>query len=180
MRVWLNSLLAVGRGCGREVSEFTSRGCGAFRRHIYLMKFPLIFLIGTTMFLAACSTNSRQNSRQAFTCELSETGFFLKTLQALDSGDIAKTRRIALIPVCVDIGSMSDDAAESGLTAEEQQELIAVARGTLDYMLAHRQAFDGRLPSIQACVRGLRKILTAPEDVRRLTELTEYFGRQKP
>jgi hypothetical protein len=132
------------------------------------------------MFLAACSTTPRQNDRQAFESELSEAGLFLKTLQTLDSGDVAKTRQVAMIPVCVDMASLPSYAAKSDLTTEQKQELISVARGTLDYLLAHRQEFDGRLPSVQMCVRGLRKILTEPEDVGRLDDLTDYFGRQKP
>ena len=132
------------------------------------------------MFLAGCSTTPRQNDQQAFESDLSEAGLFLKTLQTLDSGDIAKTRQIAMIPICVDMASLPSYAAKSDLTAEQKQQLVSVARGTLDYLLAHRQEFDGGLPSIQMCVRGLRKILTEPEDVRRFDELTDYFGRQKP
>ena len=132
------------------------------------------------MFLTACSTTPRQNDQQAFESQLSEAGLFLKTLQTLDSGDVAKTRQVAMIPVCVDMASLPSYAAKSDLTVEQKQELLSVARGTLDYLLAHHQEFDGRLPSIQMCVRGLRKILTEPEDVPKLTELSEYFERQKP
>lgn len=132
------------------------------------------------MCLTACSTTPRQNDQQAFESDLSEAGLFLKTLQTLDSGDIAKTRRVAMIPICVDMASLPDYAAKSHLTAEQRQELIAVSRGTLDYLLAHREEFDGRLPSVKMCIRGLRKILTEPEDVQKLTGLSDYFERQKP
>ena len=132
------------------------------------------------MLLTACSTTPQQNDQQAFESELSEAGLFLKTLHTLDSGDVAKTRQIAIIPICVDMSSLPRYAARSDLTAEQKQELVSVARGTLDYLLAHRQEFDGRLPSVQMCVRGLQKILSEPEDVRLLTELSDYFGRQKP
>jgi len=143
------------------------------------MKCPHIFVVGATIFLTACSTTPRQSDQQAFESDLSEAGLFLKTLQTLDSGDVAKTRQVAMIPICVDMASLPDYAAKSHLSAEQRQELVAVARGTLDYLLAHRQEFDGRLPSVQMCVRGLRKILTEPEDVRRLTEISDYFERQK-
>ena len=43
-------------------------------------------------------------------------------------------------------------------------------------MLAHREEFDPRLPSVRMGVRGLQKILTQPEDVRRLTELSDYLA----
>ena len=46
----------------------------------------------------------------------------------------------------------------------------------MDYMLAHREEFDPRLPSVRMGVRGLQKILTQPEDVRRLTELSDYLA----
>lgn len=132
------------------------------------------------MFLTACSATPRQSDQQAFESDLSEAGLFLKTLQTLDSGDVAKTRQVAMIPVCVDIASLQSYAAKRDLTSEQKQKLISVARGTLDYLLAHRQELDGRLPSVQMCIRGLRKILIEPEDVRRLDELSDYFGRQKP
>jgi hypothetical protein len=144
------------------------------------MRFLHVLFVGAMIFLTGCSTTPRQNDQQAFESDLSEAGLFLKTLQTLDSGDVAKTRQVAMIPVCVDMSSLPSYAAKSDLTAEQKQELISVARGTLDYLLAHRQEFDGRLSSVQMCVRGLRKILTEPEDVRRLDELTDYFGRQKP
>ena len=43
------------------------------------------------------------------------------------------------------------------------------------YMLRHRDDFDPRLPSVQAGLRGMKKILTEADDVRRLTELTDYL-----
>ncbi len=131
------------------------------------------------MFLTACSTIPRQNDQQAFESDLSEATAFLATLQTLDSGDVAKARHIAMIPVCVDMAALPDYAAKSHLTEEQRQEWITAARETLDYLLAHRQEIDGRLPSVQMCVRGLRKILTKPAEVQRLTELSDYFGRQK-
>jgi hypothetical protein len=131
------------------------------------------------LLLTACSTPPRQNDQQSFERDLSEASLFLKTLQALDSGDVAKARQIAMVPVLVDMASLPD-YAKSHLTAMQKHELILLARNTLDYLTAHRVEFDGHLPSIQACIRGLRNILTDPEDVRRLNELSDYFEEQKP
>ena len=142
------------------------------------MKIPHIAFLGAAVFLAACNTPSRQNDNQAFDGEFSEARLFLMTLQALDSGDAAKTRQIALFPVCEDIASLSSDAAKDGLTTGQKQKLVSLARSTLDYLLAHRQQIDGRLTSVQRCVRGLKVILTNPDDVRRLTELSDYFEKQ--
>jgi len=46
-------------------------------------------------------------------------------------------------------------------------------------MLAHRDEWDSRLPSVQAGMRGLQKILTEPEDVRRLKELSDYLAAKQ-
>jgi len=143
------------------------------------MRFPHILFAGAIIFLPGCSTTPRQNDQQAFESDLSEARIFLKTLQTLDSGDVAKTRQVALIPVCVDMASLPTYAAKIDLTAEQKLELTSVAKGTLDYLLAHRQEFDGRLPSIQACVRGMQRILNEPDDVRRLQELSGYYAERE-
>jgi hypothetical protein len=144
------------------------------------MKLPLILIVGAMVFLSACSMPPKENDQQAFEADLSEASLFLKTLHTLDTGDVAKTRQIAMIPVFVDISSLPAYAAKSHPTPEQRQELVALARDTLDYLLAHRQEFDTQLPSVQMCVRGLRKILTEPEDAPRLQELSEYLaGREK-
>jgi hypothetical protein len=142
------------------------------------MKISHIAFLGASVFLAACNTAPRQNDQQAFDGEFSEARLFLMALQSLDSGDVAKTRQIALFPVCEDIASMSSDGAKDGLTPGQKQKLVSLARGALDYLLAHRQQVDGRLASVQRCVRGLEKILTDPDDVRRLAELSDYFEKQ--
>ncbi len=130
------------------------------------------------MLLAACNTPPRQSDLQTFDSEFSEAQLFLMTLQTLDSGDVAKTRKTAMFPVCEDIASLSSEAAKDGLTTGQKQKLVSLARGTLDYLLAHRQQIDGRLESVQRCVRGLKKILMSPDDVRRLAELSDYFEKQ--
>jgi hypothetical protein len=138
------------------------------------MKLPVILFVGATVFLSACSTTPKENDQQAFEADLTEATLFLKTLYTLDSGDIAKTRNVAMIPVSLDIWSLP--AYKSHPTLEQRQELVALARDTMGYLSTHRQEFDGRLPSIQMCLRGLRNILTEPDDVHRLQELSDYFS----
>lgn len=140
------------------------------------MKLPVILFVGATVFLSACSTTPKENDQQAFESELSEATLSLKVLHTLDSGDVAMTRRVAMIPVCVDISSLPYFASKGHPTPEQSQELVTLARDTVGYLSMHRQEFDGRLPSVQACLRGLRKILTEPDDIRRLQELTDYFA----
>jgi hypothetical protein len=140
------------------------------------MKLPLILFVSATVFLSACSTTPRENDQQAFESDLSEATLFLKVLHTLDSGDVAKTRRLAMIPVYVDISSLPYFASKGHPTPEQRQELVTLARDTVGYLSTHRQEFDGRLPSVQACLRGLRKILTEPGDIRRLQELSDYFA----
>ena len=124
--------------------------------------------------LSGCSMTPRENDQQAFESDLSEVFCSLKTLQTLDSGDIAKTRQMAMVPVFVDLASLPEYAAKSHPTPEQRQQLVALAREALDYMLAHRQEFNPRL--LRMDLVGLQKILTQPEDVHRLTELSDYIA----
>ena len=103
----------------------------------------------------------------------------MMTLHALDSGDIAKTRQVGFTPVCVDLSSLPDFASKGHPSAEQKQQMVALAREALDYMLRHKEEFDPRLISVSGAVRGLRKILTEPQDVRRLQELSDYFAQRE-
>ncbi len=53
---------------------------------------------------------------------------------------------------------------------------VAVARKTLDYMLRHRDEWNAEGLDVKAGLRGLRYILTEPEAVRRLDELSDYLN----
>ena len=125
--------------------------------------------------LPSCSTMPNENDQQAFEADLSELTLFLKTLHALDSGDVARARRIASVPVLVDSSSLPSHAAAGHPTPEQRQELVAVARDALDYMLRHKDEWYSRMPSVRMAMRGLQKILTEPEDVCRLKELSDYL-----
>jgi hypothetical protein len=89
----------------------------------------------------------------------------ITTLRALDTGDILKTRQIGMASLHVTLSSLSRLTTQAHPTPEQKQEELALARAALDYMLAHREEFDPRLPSVRIGVRALQKILTTPDDV---------------
>ena len=139
------------------------------------MKFSHIFVFGVmSAVCSGCTTSPEENYQQAFESDLSETFCLLKTLHTLDSGDISKTRQVAMIPVFVDLASLPDDAANSHPTSEQRAQMVALAREALDYMLAHRQEFHPRL--LRMDMVALQKILKQPEDVRQLAELADYIA----
>ena len=94
----------------------------------------------------------------------------------LDTGDIQKTRQVAITSLHITLSFLPTYAAQANPTPEQKREGVALARDVLDYMFAHREEFDPRLPSVRAGLRGLEKILTQSEDVHRLTELSDYLA----
>jgi hypothetical protein len=141
------------------------------------VKFLLILFAGSMVLLSGCSTTPRENDQQAFESSLAEAQVFMMTLQALDSGDIEKARHVGFVPVYVDILSLPDFASRGHPTVEQKQQMVEVARQALDYMLKHKEEFGPEYMSNM--VRGLRKILTEPEDVRRLQELSDYCAERE-
>jgi hypothetical protein len=111
---------------------------------MHVMKYFSILLIGALVVLSSCSTAPRENDQQAFEANVSEATLFMATLNTLDSGDIAKTRAAAEIPVLVDSASLPYFAAKGHPTPEQKQEMVALARQIRDYMLRHRSDFDPR------------------------------------
>lgn len=138
------------------------------------MKFAVNLILG--VLLTSCSPAPRENYQQAFEASLADGGVMMTTLRTLDTGDIRKTRQVAMASLHVTLSSLPTYAAKAQPTVKQKQEELALARGVLDYMLAHREEFDPRLPSVRMGVRGMQKILTQPVDVRRLTELSDYLA----
>jgi hypothetical protein len=106
-------------------------------------------------------------------------------LRVLDEGDIHKVRHAEMSRLLVTLDALADMDAHSQSDPLEKQDEVKLASDALDYMLAHRDEFDPRLPSVQAGVRAMQKILTRPDDVRRLKELTDHYAEiekswQKP
>ena len=148
------------------------------------MNWPLILFVGSVVFLPACSTTPKVNYHQAVQTDYSQTYSSLLTLKAVDSGDIAKTRQMLMVPVFLNLDSLRFYGVEGlvSLAPEERREWTTLARQTLNYVLLHRDAWDLRRLDVQAGVRGLRYLLTDLEDVQRLNELSDYLeaaGKKK-
>jgi hypothetical protein len=130
------------------------------------------------IFLSSCSKTPEANYQQAIESDIVETDVFLKTLTALDSGDIAKARKVAIVPVLLNLG-FAQYYFTKGLaspTPEQKQEWTKVASEILDYMLKHQDEWDSQRLDVQNGMRGLRYFLTKPEDVRRLNELSGHLA----
>jgi hypothetical protein len=142
------------------------------------MKFPTVIFVSTMALLSGCCTQPRENYQQAYEQYLADGSVTLSTLHTL--GDPHKTQQVVVGSLHMTLDALAYLDQKTQPTPEQKQEEIKLARAVLDYMLAHRDDFDPRLPSVQAGLRAMRKILTEPKDVRRLTELSDYFERQKP
>ena len=140
------------------------------------MKFPAILSAGALLFLPACCSQPKESYQQAYEQNLTDGSVTMMTLRALDTGDVQKTRRMAMTSLHVTLGGLADFAAQAHPTPEQKQETVKLAKEVLDYMVAHREDYDPRLPSVRVGMRALQKILTEPDDVLRLTELTDYLN----
>jgi hypothetical protein len=138
------------------------------------MKSTFVLFFG--LLLAGCRTAPKENYQQAYEASLADGAVMMTTLRTLDTGDIRKTRQVAMTSLHVTLSFLPTCAAQAHPTAEQKQEELALARGVLNYMLAHREELDPQLPSVQMGVRGLQKILTQPGDVQRLAELSDYLA----
>jgi len=119
--------------------------------------------------------------QKAIESDLLHTRAFLRTLRALDAGEATKARKIAIIPVLMDL-DFAQYYFTRGLaspTPEQTEQWAKVASETLDYMLKHRDEWDPRRVDVQGGIRGLRYFLTTPEDVRRLDELSGQLVENK-
>jgi hypothetical protein len=80
-------------------------------------------------------------------------------------------------PVFLDLTFCEEYLDKANATPEQKEELVLLARKTLDYVLQHKEDWNPELLDVQAGVRGLKRILTQPEDVRKLQELLDYFSQ---
>jgi hypothetical protein len=143
------------------------------------MKYLTILFAGlATAFVSGCCSTEKAADQQGYSSSLVETDNDLKILAALDSGDASKARKAAVLPVFMDLDYLQFCTTRNIVspTPEQKLESVKLARKTLDYMLKHRDDWDARLPSVQAGLRGLSKILTTPEDVLKLKELSDYLA----
>jgi len=119
--------------------------------------------------------------QKAIESDLLHSRALLRTLNALDSGDATKARKIAIIPVLFDL-DFAQYYFTKGLaspTPEQTRQWTEVAGATLDYMLDHSDELDPRRVDVQGGLRAFRYFLTAPEDVRRIDELSGQLGKHK-
>lgn len=142
------------------------------------MRFPAILFAGALVLLSGCSAQPKENYQQAYEQYLADGSVTLTTLHTL--GDPHKTQQVVVGSLHMTLDALAYLDQRAHPTPEQKLEEIKLAREVLDYMLAHRDDFDPRLPSVQAGVRGLQKILTEPDDIRRLTQLSDYMEKQKP
>ena len=136
--------------------------------------------------LSSCSKTPDSKSldaqiQKAIESDLLHSRAFLRTLNALDAGDTTKARKIAIIPVLMDL-DFAQYYFTKGLappTPEQAEQWTEVASKTLDYMLKHRDEWDSQRVDVQAGMRALRYFLTKSEDVRRLDELSGQLVENK-
>ena len=138
------------------------------------MKYTALLL--ASVLFAGCSVTPHENYQQAYESSLAEGRVAMTILHALDSGDIRKTRQVTMTSLHVTLSGLPTYAARAHATHEQRQEELSLARDVLNYMLAHREDFDPRLPSVKAGMRGLREMLTGSDDARQLAELSDYFA----
>jgi hypothetical protein len=136
----------------------------------------LVTLFSLAMLLIGCSTVPRENHQQAYGESLTHGQVMMFTLRTLDAGDVAKTRRVAMTSLYVALAFLPIHAAQINPTPEQKQEELALARDVVDYMLLHRNELDPRYATVRMGMKGLQKILTEPEDTRRLGELSDYLS----
>jgi len=140
------------------------------------MKFLPILLIGMSILLSACKSSPTANYQQIYEQSLADGQVTMMTLHALDTGDIRKTRQVAITSLHATLSWLPELAFQAKPTEEQKREEIVLAQDVLDYMLQHKDEFDPRLPSVRVGMRGLQKILIEPDDVRRCKELSDYLA----
>jgi hypothetical protein len=135
-------------------------------------------LVGLAIGFCIRSWLPLENYQQAFDANLTEARMFMMTLQKLDSGDVTKTRSIAIFPVFVNLDSLRyyNIKGWASPTSGQRLEWKILAKETLNYMLQHKDEYDPRLPSVRYGIRGLSAILSESEDIRHLSELTNYLA----
>jgi hypothetical protein len=144
------------------------------------MKLPPILIVGLTAgFVSGCGAPPKENYQQAVESGLSQATCAMQTLKALDSGDVARTRRVAMVPLFLnlDAARYSEVKGMISLPQSQKEEWTRLARETLDYVSEHKDEWDPRLLDFQAGMRGMRYFLTHPEEARRLDEITAHLAR---
>jgi len=152
------------------------------RHHLHEMKSSMIYFAGLAVVLVSgsCSTEKAVD-QQGYASSLVEADINVKILAALDSGDVSKARKMAVLPIFLDLDYLQFCTTRGIVspTPEQTRESVKLARETLDYMLHHRDDWDSRRLDVQAGIRGIQKILTEPEDVTKLKELSDFLATRQ-
>ena len=144
------------------------------------MKLLSILFVGFAAgLLSGCRAAPKENYQQAIDSDLGQATAAMLTVKALDSGDVVKARRVAMVPVFLNLDGTRYYAAKgmASLTQAEREDWTKLARKTLDYVCEHRDVWDPQLLDFQAGMRGMRYFLTQPDEIRRLDELLEDLAR---
>ena len=98
-------------------------------RHFLFAGFAVILL-------SSCSKTPDANYQQAIESNLVETDAFMHTLSALDSGDVTKARKVAIMPVFLNLDSARFYITKglASPTSEQKEQWTKLASETLDYM----------------------------------------------
>jgi hypothetical protein len=128
--------------------------------------------------LSSCATTPKEDFAQIVEDDVIDEKISLNILLALDSGDVARAREFAETPMLVDASTLPYYAANGHLRFGQKEAMIAMARKILDYMERNKSELKSRPNQTRPAVLGLQKILTGPQDVRRLQVLSDYFAAE--
>jgi hypothetical protein len=136
------------------------------------MKFTIILqaVFAVLLLLGCGTTDPKWNDQQAYEGRIGGANRQMGILHALDAGGVHVARRAALQTVngmLIDLPSLE---TKVHVTPEEKTKETALARDILDYELLHKNELDGRWGADMG-LPWLKRILTEPEDIRRLAEL---------
>ena len=143
------------------------------------MRFLAILFLAT-MLLTSCATTQQQVMRDSHYKHTHTALMTMDMLRALDQGDLDYTRQVEIDRLCDELVFLVDTDRRYEPDLLEKEDEVLLADEVLGYMLAHHDLCDPFSTSIRAGMPALRQILTKPEDVQRLTELSKYVEKPKP
>ena len=148
---------------------------------------PPLIAGAAALILAGCGTapnrtpppDPKVNYQQAIEADAVESAIVMKTLSDFDSGEAAKARRVAMMPVFVNLDSFRYYATQrlADPTPEQMKEWAGLAKATLGYMVKHRDEWDARRVDVQEGLRGMGFLLREPEEIQQLNELSNYVAQ---
>ena len=138
------------------------------------MRFHFVPIFAALLFLTGCATENVK--QEAFNRNLVDGFVTMYTLHSLDDGKTNNAVRNETQRLAMEVDGLAFSDPPAHLAPDVKQSEIALARQVLDYYNKHRADMDPRSPEVQAAMEGLKKILTEPDDVKRLKKLLDYQG----